>query len=290
MSEFLEQHLPYPSNIVREYQKYVDTLPCPVQPMNARHPNWANLGRAIDYRLRLSFGGDLGGAVSLGIDALGSQMHLPGAPGAELYTAGLRLLEVIGDYLAGWALLDDAELTRLCYVAGFFEDIMRSGVVGRQSMFTSASPGTVLADLVDSVPSYVIDDIADQLRLSHEPLAPFQGLGYSNVCGPVFAGSSDIGGADADFILDGLLLDCKATTRPRHLGREEVYQLAGYLLLDYDNAYRIDQVGLYLSRQGGLIIWDANKFLRRLGAPAPLPRLRAEFRSHLQGRRRTPTG
>ncbi|PDP88607.1 DNA helicase [Glycomyces fuscus] len=300
VSEFLEQHLPHHSNIIREYQKYVDTLPHPAQPMNVRRPNWANLGRAIDYRLRLSFGGDLGGAVTLGIDALGSPTDLPGAPGAEsckaLYTAGLRLLEIIGDHRIGVVHLDDAELTRLCYVAGFFEDIMRNGVVSRQSMLASASPGTVLADLVDSVPSYVVEDIADQLRLSQGPLSSFQGSarynarGPVNVCGPVFTGSSDIGGADADFILDGLLLDCKATTRPRHVGREEVYQLAGYLLLDYDDAYRIDRVGLYLSRQGGLITWDVNEFLRRLGAPAPLPRLRTEFRSHLQHRRRTPTG
>lgn len=32
----------------------------------------------------------------------------------------------------------------------------------------------------------------------------------------------------------GLLLDCKATINPRNLGASEVYQLAGYLLLDYD--------------------------------------------------------
>jgi superfamily I DNA/RNA helicase len=294
VSEFLAQHLPHHGNITREYQKYVETLPHPVQPMNVRRPHWANLGRTVDYRLQLSFGGDLGGAVTLGIDALGSQMHLPGAPGAEgrkaLYTAGLRLLEVIGDHLAGWARLDDAELTRLCYVAGFFEDVMRNGVVRHQSMFTSADPGTALTDLVDAVPSYVVDDIAEQLELSRESLSPFQGLNYSNVCGPEFAGSSDIGGADADFILDGLLLDCKATTRPRHMGREEVYQLAGYLLLDYNDAYRIDRVGLYLSRQGRLITWGVDEFLHRLGAPAPLPRLRAEFRSHLQGQRRILTG
>lgn len=101
--------------------------------------------------------------------------------------------------------------------------------------------------------------------------------------GPVFAGSGDIGGADADYILGGLLLDCKATKDPRRLGREEIYQLAGYLLLDYDNQFGIDQVGLYLSRQGGLITWDAADFLRRLGASVPLPQLRAQLRRHLHG-------
>lgn len=101
------------------------------------------------------------------------------------------------------------------------------------------------------------------------------------MCGPVFAGSGDIGGADADYILGGLLLDCKATKDPRRLGREEIYQLAGYLLLDYDDQFGIDQVGLYLSRQGGLITWDAAGFLRRLGAAMSLAQLRERLRRHL---------
>lgn len=287
VSEFFAQHLPHCDGIVREYQKYVGTLPHPVQPIDVRRPNLANLGRTIDYRLRLSFGGGLGGAVTLGIDALGSPVSLPGAPDTAgrkaLHSAGLQLLEVMEDHLSGRAWIDDAELTRLCYVAGFYEEVMRSGEVRRQSMLASASSVTVLGDLVDTVPSYVIDDVADQLRLSREPLAPFRELNASSyVCGPVFAGSSDIGGADADLILDGLLLDCKASTRPQRLGREEVYQLAGYLLLDYDDVYRIDRVGLYLSRQGGLIMWDVPEFLRRLGASAPLSRLRSDFRRHLR--------
>jgi hypothetical protein len=52
------------------------------------------------------------------------------------------------------------------------------------------------------------------------------------------------GGADADLILGGLLLDRKSTIQPRRLGRDEIYQLAAYLLLDYDDEYGIDRVGL----------------------------------------------
>jgi hypothetical protein len=72
-------------------------------------------------------------------------------------------------------------------------------------------------------------------------------------CGPEFAGSRDIGGADADFILDGLPLDCKATIMPRRLGADEISQLAGYLLLGYPSQYGIRKVGLYLARQGAII-------------------------------------
>jgi hypothetical protein len=94
-------------------------------------------------------------------------------------------------------------------------------------------------------------------------------------CGPTFAGSTDIGGADADFVIDGLLLDCKATTT--RLGSAEIGQLAGYLLLDYDDQYRITQVGLYLSRQG-----TARDQHRMLAASSPcMP----SHRIHLGGER-----
>lgn len=96
-------------------------------------------------------------------------------------------------------------------------------------------------------------------------------------CGPEFEGSRDIGGADADFILGGLLLDCKATIMPRKLGADEVSQLAGYLLLDYPNEYGIREVGLYLSRQGTVISWTVPEFLDLLGATASLPTLRKKL-------------
>ena len=77
--------------------------------------------------------------------------------------------------------------------------------------------------------------------------------------------SSDIGGADADFVLGGLLPDCKATTMAGKLGRDEINQLAGYLLVDYHDAFGINQVGLHLSRQGAMITWDSDRVLSAAG-------------------------
>ncbi|MEU5666495.1 hypothetical protein [Streptomyces longwoodensis] len=127
------------------------------------------------------------------------------------------------------------------------------------------------------------------MALAERPFTPFKSLPeHKRVCGPVFAGSADLGGADADFIVDGLLIDCKATTRPYSLNRSAVQQLAGYLLLDYDDAYRMDRVGLYLSRHGALITWTVPDFLNCLGATLPLPALRHQLKDHLHrsGRRR----
>ncbi|MGW0820801.1 UvrD-helicase domain-containing protein [Streptomyces sp. NPDC002845] len=295
VSQFMAHRLPHHQNLVRDYQIRISRLPAPVQPIDVQHPNWSALGHAIDYRLRLSLGGRLGPAVTAGVLALDDVQPLRGVPGPEsrkaLHAAGQQLLATVDACLAAPGSLDEHALTRLCFVAGFFEDIARTGQIRRFSMLAHATPATGLDDLTAAVPEYVLDDIHQQMELAEAPFAPFRALpGRHRICGPVFTGSTDIGGADADYILGGLLLDCKATKDPRRLGREEIYQLAGYLLLDYDDAFGIDHVGLYLSRQGGLITWKADEFIQRLGANAPLPQLRHQTRRHLRdaGRRHKP--
>jgi hypothetical protein len=292
VSQFMSEHLPDVHVLARDYHACLETLPQPVQPIDVHRPNWSALGHTIDYKIRLSFGTDLGPGVAHGVEALNGRYRISGAPAERVrravYAAGRQLLEVVDVYLDDPGRWGDEAMTRLCFVASFFEAIYRSGAVEPHSMLAAATPSTRLADLTAAVPAYVVDDIGGQLRLAEEPLAPFRALpSAAKVCGPVFAGSSDIGGADADYILDGLLLDCKATRDPRRLGHEEIYQLAGYLLLDYDDEYGIDQVGLYLSRQGGLISWSVAEFLDKLGATVPLPQLREQLRDHLWTSRRS---
>ncbi len=170
------------------------------------YPDWAAPGHTIDYRLRLSFGGDLGPGVRQGVAIVSDGAPLRGAPSRRgrhaLVVAGQRLLAAVDAHLAGPA-LTDAALTRLCYVASFYEDVYRTGQIRQYSM---------LAD-----------------RRLARALPP-----RAKICGPTFAGSEDVP-ADADF-----------------------------------------------SRQGGLITWRTEDFLRRLGATAPLPQLRAKLRDHLR--------
>jgi hypothetical protein len=97
---------------------------------------------------------------------------------------------------------------------------------------------------------------------------------------PIFAGSGEIGGADADLISDGCLIDVKTTVDPKFTRTRLLYQLLGYVLLDYDDAYAIRSVGVYLSRQGLLIRWQLADLLQTLldGKRATLAELRASFR------------
>ena len=287
MSRFMAEHLPHTGPLHVQYLKYAASLPYPVQPIDVRSPAWSTLGHAIDYRLRLSLGSGLGDAVDQGIGLVGSDADLPGVPDPRtrkaLYAAGRQLQEAINRYLY-WPLpSDEAMVNRLCFVAAFYEEVYRTGRVQRRSMLLDATAATTLDELTAAVPAYAVEDLSRQFALSGEPFAALRELPASaKACGPVFAGSAGLGGADADFILDGLLLDCKATRYPRSLGRDELYQLAGYLLLDYDDRYGIDRVGLYLSRQGGMITWDVGEFLRSLGAKTSLRNLRLLLKRHLR--------
>ncbi|MFF3467585.1 UvrD-helicase domain-containing protein [Streptomyces sp. NPDC002619] len=288
MSVFLARHLPHTERVVGSYLQRSRGLPPAVQPMDERRPDYAALGRTIDYRLRLALGCGPGGAVAAGVQLLGSTVPLDGAPAPEvrmaLHTAGIRLLARLHAHLEGAPRLDEQELTRLCHVAGFYEAVYRNGVFSRRrNLLAHANARTTLAQLTAAVPVYVLDDIAEQMALAEQPFTPLRQLpDEQRVCGPVFTGSSDLGGADADFIVGGLLIDCKATTRPHTIQRSAVQQLTGYLLLDYDNAYAIDRVGLYLSRHGSLITWSVPDFLNALDARVPLPQLRALLRVHLR--------
>jgi hypothetical protein len=286
MSQFMAEQLPNSPALVRDYLQQIARLPHPVQPIDVKNPDWSALGHAIDFRLRLWLDSPLGSAVSTGIDAIGSRMSLRGAPPpptrAALHRAGQDLLSRVDAYLDRSNSLNEDALCRLCFVAAYYENIYRTGEVRRFSLLANATPATTLNDLMMAVPRYAAEDIGRQMELAAEPFASFRTLPpEARICGPTFQGSQDIGGADADFILDGLLLDCKAAIQPRRLGREEIYQLAGYLLLDYEDRYGINRVGLYLSRQGALVVWSVKDFLHRLGTTRPVTDLRRRLRGHL---------
>jgi hypothetical protein len=144
----------------------------------------------------------------------------------------------------------ELQLARYCYVLSLYEALFRANVVNSPlfSLPQNAPPEAQLplvpqggaADIV-ALTSQAVTTFADSFT------KPF-------VANPTFAGSADARGADADFILDGCLIDIKTTTR-KGLPCENIYQLLGYVVLDYDNRYNIDSVGFYLSRVPVLITW-----------------------------------
>jgi hypothetical protein len=65
---------------------------------------------------------------------------------------------------------------------------------------------------------------------------------------------------------------------PGTLGRDEIYQLAGYLLRDYPDEFSISPGRALLVAPGRDDHLDAGQFLRLLGCASPLPVLRDQQR------------
>jgi hypothetical protein len=112
------------------------------------------------------------------------------------------------------------------------------------------------------------------------------------VLGRGLAGSGDVGGADFDLLVDGCLIDVKATKDVGSLGGIPwAWQLLGYVLLDYEDALAVRSLGLYLARQGLLVEWPLDDFCEMLGAskPSPLADLRKDFRKAVKSGRSAPS-
>ncbi len=69
--------------------------------------------------------------------------------------------------------------------------------------------------------------------------------------GPTFSASGWIGGADADIIDGGCLIDVKCVAKSAS-ATKFVRQVIAYALLDVENEYGLDSVGIYLARRGML--------------------------------------
>jgi len=95
---------------------------------------------------------------------------------------------------------------------------------------------------------------------------------------PVFALSSALGGADADVIADGVLIDFKASRARSVIGAADVYQLVGYALADLYDWYGIGSVGIHALRWRTRWTMSLEDLLYRLsGVVRPVPEWRERF-------------
>ena len=136
-------------------------------------------------------------------------------------------------------------------------------------------------DLLAIVQEHWTDDLCKLSWLFYDRYNEL--LGVPTILNPTFDGSRDIGGADADVILDDYLIEIKTTVKQR-VAVQWLYQLAGYVLLDYSDKYPLDGVGLYLSRQGLLFKWPLAEFLPAMTGESPitLEELRGRFQGLLR--------
>ena len=156
----------------------------------------------------------------------------------------------------------EERLSRACAVLALYDEVFRNGDVWPTSPLASVSIESSAEELMAIIPNAWVKDIAAVCtRLFAE--VPLVGRAVLN---PKFALSVAIGGADADFILDGCLVDIKSTVNPK-IDIAWLRQVLGYTLLDTDDAYGINSVGILLSRQGVMTRWPLEPLLDNLAGP-----------------------
>jgi hypothetical protein len=163
-------------------------------------------------------------------------------------------------------------------VLSWYERIFRSGHIRPEleaSNVGLSSEGPYLTRLLAHVPAADLADVQRLMstvnqvwgdRLKEQPY-------HSN---PMFDGSPNVGGADADWIIGRTLYECKTTRKSRPFTREMFLQMIGYVLLDYSDRYKLEKVAWYFARHQLLIELPITNLFR------DLPALRAEFKARLR--------
>jgi hypothetical protein len=240
-----------------------------------------NVGTAIDYRLRLAF------TTAEPVDDVArTGILLSGTSNSD---AGQRMQEV-GEELAArleetvlGLQLDNRELTmdraydeeedlaRMLIAAAWYQVNYRNsyGFAYTPLAITAREdPGAFTLERLLELPhrDMVADVVAQLYKAAEGPLDALRTRSRPEDCTPGPTFPTHRISADADLAVDGLLLDFKSTRYPRSLRQAEAWQLIGYLLLDTADQYRIDTVGLYLSRSGTLASWPVEEYLELLGA------------------------
>ncbi|MEO3810784.1 hypothetical protein ABGB17_17430 [Sphaerisporangium sp. B11E5] len=179
---------------------------------------------------------------------------------------------------------DEERLARMLIAAAWYALNCRSYIAFPLTPLCKAAfadpGGFTLTRLLALPHQHLVDDILAQLRAAERgPLDRLRAETDTAACfsGPTFDGSAHLS-ADADLIVDGLLVDFKSTRRIENFPLPVILQLLGYTLMDFNDRYRIDRVAVYMTRVGLLAPWTVEDYLALLGARRRnLTELRAAF-------------
>ena len=264
-------------------------------------PPWMTIGTAFDYRARYLFeitphenlvawrGAtrvseepimvQVGDNAWVGMGAPSSGPKLPKAAIERFFTDLDDALEKLRPCGRALSRAEEESLNRYCYTLALFEDPGRGNFNPNSPLFSIKNPTT--EDLLALAEPGWVDDLCalGSQFIGHYGNSP----ATYPVMNPVFEGSPDVGGADADMIVDGCLTDLKCTVQPA-IKKEWLYQVLGYALLDYSNDFEIETVDFYMARQGTTISWNLDDLVRDLGKgnAQGTGELRGMFREALQ--------
>jgi hypothetical protein len=161
---------------------------------------------------------------------------------------------------------EPATLNRVCWVLALLEQGYRGGpgvaALGPLGRFSGREVSA--AELLDLPPAAALRQLAQFRQVYGATLLPAlasrRGLW---AIGPTFTGSQFMN-ADADLIAAGLLLDIKTSAKKLSLGVTDLFQLIGYVLLDFDDEFSLEAVGIFNARYAYLATWNLSSLLDEL--------------------------
>ncbi len=170
---------------------------------------------------------------------------------------------------------DEDVLCRYCYTMGLIDYGYRNSSPHQNMEWFDID----VNELISRPAQWISDDIAAQNTLFRKSKRDW--LSKPATLNPTFTGGVDVGGADADLIVDGCLIDLKSSQK--NLTGRHLYQLIGYCLLDYEDEHGIDSLAIYRTRYGVTHCWAVEEMLAlSMDFPQPLNELRAKFRKVFQ--------
>ena len=287
IGQFIKQRFSQTISLTKDANRQLKEAPTlrPLVHAGEWYP-YGSLGAAIDYRTRYAF-------------AITPYQQLVAWHGALLlttvggsYSRGLvkeffeRLdmtLKAIQPVVKRLDAADEHTLDRYCFVLSLFEQVFRTNTYVQGPLMQPTVKHSVEELL--AIPQVAwLDDLGAMFMLFYDRYSHL--LSRPAILNPVFAGSVDIGGADADMIVEGCLIDMKASISPQ-IKADFLHQLAGYVLLDYNDTYHITSLGIYMARQGILFSWPVSEFLQKVtgDGDTSLIVLRQAFRTLCQKER-----
>ena len=274
MYQFFRTEFPKLTDFARREGKAIKILPLKV-PLG-EHNQASLIGTAIDYRVRIHLNDKLEGSPALYTGARRMQRAGSGL-GKKIDSVWAdSIVELLRTAPAG----DELTLSRISVVLAWLDTGYR--LSGRWSDGMRAVASKIDEHEAPSWSRYaaeVEEGVATEVSTLFQKALHWLPAGGA-ICGPEFAGSRAVGGADADLIVDNCLYDIKTTTNPRSKLPNVLRQLLGYVLLDWDDNYQLDHVGIYYSRQATSFRWSLAEMVRECtGSTSANPsNLRTQFR------------
>ncbi len=277
-------------DVQRRYREGASDLAVPPVPRSEADPG--TVGTAADWLLRFLVDSEpeldlvMAGAVACaraGIRVLPALAEVVRALGMSLPSRPAEHVRVFTGPAAG----NDADavlLAQACWSFALITEAYRGGpmvaAAGPLGRFRGAA--VTSDDLLGLAPLAGLDQLAGIRHVFSATLIPRLAARTGTwALGPTFTGSALIK-ADAELIAAGLLIDLKTSAKKPSLAVTDLFQVIGYALLDFDDEYRLNALGIFSARYAYLATWELPALLSELaGHNVDLRMVRGRFRDLL---------